>query len=329
MADFSISTHDSLPADECRLVDSGLGESNDTAAPLHEVQPLSCFARDGAGRVVGGAVGRWWGACCELQQLWVEPALRGQGIGSALVEAFEARAREHGCRSFYLETFSFQAPALYRSLGYAVAHELKAFPHGIAKCLMVKEAAPTPAFPSLPLRTGRLLLRPMRRADAPALFGMLSDPVVMRYWSSAPWTHIDQAHASIERDAKWLASGEVLRLGIERVEDGQLLGQCSLFDISRSCRRASVGYVLGTAAWGQGYMGEALRALLGYAFDTLDLHRIEADIDPRNLASAKTLERQGFRKEGHLRERWIVEGEVSDSALYGLLRPDWSHTAAP
>ena len=70
-------------------------------------------------------------------------------------------------------------------------------------------------------------------------------------------------------------------------------------------------------------MHEALQALLQHAFDRLDLNRLEADIDPRNLASARTLERLGFQKEGYLRERWIVNDEVSDTALYGLLRREW------
>ena len=70
-------------------------------------------------------------------------------------------------------------------------------------------------------------------------------------------------------------------------------------------------------------MHEALQALLGFAFTDLDLHRLEADIDPRNGASAAALVRLGFREEGLLRERWIVAGEVSDSQLYGLLRREW------
>ena len=70
-------------------------------------------------------------------------------------------------------------------------------------------------------------------------------------------------------------------------------------------------------------MHEALGALLDYGFGELALNRVEADIDPRNAASAKTLERLGFRQEGYLRERWIVADEVSDSSLYGLLRRDW------
>jgi len=138
MVTISISSHDSYPAEETALVDRGLGEANDAAAPLHEVQPISCFARTASGRVIGGAVGRRWGSCCELQQLWVEPTHRRTGVGTQLIAAFEAHARKHGCSSFYLETFSFQAPELYRSVGYAVAFENNVYPHGVIKYVMVK-----------------------------------------------------------------------------------------------------------------------------------------------------------------------------------------------
>jgi ribosomal protein S18 acetylase RimI-like enzyme len=135
---FTVSVHDSYPPEESALVDRGLGEANDAAAPLHEVRPLSCFARAESGQVIGGAVGRWWGPCCELQQLWVLPSHRSSGIGTQLIRAFEARAAEYGCSSFYLETFNFQAPALYQSLGYNVAYEHNVYPHGIVKYVMVK-----------------------------------------------------------------------------------------------------------------------------------------------------------------------------------------------
>ena len=134
----AIEAHDDPPADAAAIVDDGLGASNDAAAPLHQVRRLAAFVRDDQGRVIGGAVGRTWGACCELQQLWVEPALRRQGLGAQLVRAFEARAAERGCTTFYLETFSFQAPALYRRLGYDAASEIAGFAPGITKFLMVK-----------------------------------------------------------------------------------------------------------------------------------------------------------------------------------------------
>ena len=137
----SISIHDALPEADAARVDAGLDASNFAAAPLHQVQPLSCFAHLD-GRVLGGAIGRTWGACCELQQLWVEPVWRRRGLGAELVRAFERHAAERGCRTFYLETFSFQAPALYASLGYAVKHELHGFAPGVVKYLMVRDTPP-------------------------------------------------------------------------------------------------------------------------------------------------------------------------------------------
>jgi ribosomal protein S18 acetylase RimI-like enzyme len=131
-------SHDDLPPDECRLVDAGLGDANDRAAPLHEVRPLSCFARLSSGQTIGGAVGRSWGQCCELQQIWVDPAFRHQGVATRLIRDFEAAGQARGCHVFYLETFSFQAPALYRSLGYEVQYEHAVYPHGIVKFVMVR-----------------------------------------------------------------------------------------------------------------------------------------------------------------------------------------------
>jgi ribosomal protein S18 acetylase RimI-like enzyme len=130
--------HDHVPPDAARVVDDGLGESNAKAAPVHDLARVSCFASLASGEVVGGAVGRRWGGCCELQQLWVDPAYRGRGIGSKLVRLFEDRAAEHGCHTFYLETFSFQAPAFYRSLGYQAAAEIGGFPGGIVRYLMLR-----------------------------------------------------------------------------------------------------------------------------------------------------------------------------------------------
>ncbi|HEX3122653.1 MAG TPA: GNAT family N-acetyltransferase [Rhodanobacteraceae bacterium] len=178
-------------------------------------------------------------------------------------------------------------------------------------------------FDRLTLRTGRLLLRPLRAADAPAIFAMRSDPKVMRYTSSLPLVSLDQAEAFVARETAGMAAGESLRLGLQRLADDTLIGTCILFHRNAQCRRAEVGYELRHDAWGQGYMHEALQTFLHFGFTELKLNRLEADIDPRNVASARSLERLGFAREGLLRERWIVDGEVSDSALYGLLLSDW------
>ena len=135
MAALDITVHDQPEPGDALIVDAGLGASN--GAAFDDVRPLACFLRDADGAVLGGAVGRRWGECAELQQLWVRPEWRRQGLGARLVRAFEQRAAEHGCKRVYLETFSFQAPDLYRSLGYEVRHTISGFAPGIHKHLMV------------------------------------------------------------------------------------------------------------------------------------------------------------------------------------------------
>jgi RimJ/RimL family protein N-acetyltransferase len=77
------------------------------------------------------------------------------------------------------------------------------------------------------------------------------------------------------------------------------------------------------AHWGKGYMNEALTGLVSHAFEVMKLRRLEADVDPCNAASIRTLERLGFQREGFLRERWHVNGEIQDAFFYGLLRREW------
>jgi ribosomal-protein-alanine N-acetyltransferase len=171
--------------------------------------------------------------------------------------------------------------------------------------------------------TERLLLRPLAARDAAALFAVFSDPEVMRYWSGAPWSDIDQADQYIAGSAQDLAAGAMLRLGIEVAATGQLVGQLALHHFDQQNRRCEIGYALGRAHWGKGYLAEALDAVLGHGFAQLSLNRVEADVDPRNTASMRALERLGFVHEGLMRERWIVAGEICDTAFYGLLKSDW------
>lgn len=179
-------------------------------------------------------------------------------------------------------------------------------------------------FSGLCLDTARLTLRPLAAGDEDALFAIHADPEFMRYWSSPPWTSLDQAVQLIAKDAREMAVGLHFRLGIFERQAGRLIGTCSLFKIDAQCRRAEIGYGVAREFWRQGYMSEAVSVVLGYAFGELNLNRLEADIDPRNIASGRSLEKLGFVREGFLRERWIVAGEVSDSALYGLLGREWS-----
>ena len=180
-----------------------------------------------------------------------------------------------------------------------------------------KLAAPT-------LDADRVTLRPLVADDVYALFGFFSDREVTRYWSRPPMTHLTQARTLLRQIRERYRSGEGMQLGIERKDDGALIGTCTLFHFMGQNRRAELGYVLGSPYWRHGYMHEALQRLVRYAFEDLDLIRLEADIDPRNEASERTLLRLGFVKEGYMRERWIVADVVSDSAVFGLLRREWT-----
>lgn len=90
---------------------------------------LAIFVRD-AGRVVAGISGWTWGDCCELQNLWVEPRLRGRGLASQLIAAAEAEAAARGCTQTVHFTYAFQARALYELSGYELVGRVEDFPAG-------------------------------------------------------------------------------------------------------------------------------------------------------------------------------------------------------
>lgn len=173
------------------------------------------------------------------------------------------------------------------------------------------------------LETARLRLRAVVPADVPDLLAVFGDPVVCRYWSRPPLADVAEADALQQEIAALFAERTLFQWAIAERASDRLVGTCTLADLSVEHRRAALGYAVGRAAWGRGYATEALRALLDLAFGALALHRLEADVDPRNAASIRVLERLGFRHEGHQRERWHLQGEVQDAVLYGLLAREW------
>ena len=167
----------------------------------------------------------------------------------------------------------------------------------------------------------RVELRWLEDGDAPALFALFSDPEVMRYWSWLPFTDRVQAQRLLEDIRGHFRARTLFQWGI--VHDGHLIGTTTLFHLDHANRHAEIGFALARAHWGRGLASEAVSTLVGFAFETLGLHRLEAGADPRNDGSIRLLERQGFRREGYLRERYHVGDEVQDDVLFGLLRPEW------
>ena len=181
----------------------------------------------------------------------------------------------------------------------------------------------SPRLPQPELSSPRLHLREVRDDDAAALFAIHSDARVMRYWSYPAWTELAQAEqkiADIQRQRREL---DMLVWAIADADTDLLIGSSAIFYMDLTQARAEIGYSLHPDWQGRGLASEALQLVLGYAFTELGLRRLEADIDPRNLPSCHLVERFGFVREGLLRERWHVNGEICDSAIYGLLRQDF------
>lgn len=176
---------------------------------------------------------------------------------------------------------------------------------------------------SLPSPEGpRVRLRAPRQSDAADVYAVYSDPQVLRYWSHGPWSDPAQADDWIARSWAGFADRSALQWVVARREDDRVVGSTTLFACVAQHRRCEIGYALGAAHWGRGLAREALALALDQAFGVLGLNRIEADIDPRNLASVRLVEALGFRREGELRARYHVGGEIQDSLIYGLLASD-------
>lgn len=173
------------------------------------------------------------------------------------------------------------------------------------------------------LEAPRVVLRWLEEEDVPALYEVFSDPEVMRYWSDAPLRDLAAAAGLLAHIRSMFQARRLFQWGIARREDGRVVGTCTLFHLDVAHRRAEVGFALGRAHWGQGLATEALTTLIGFAFGTLGLHRLEADVDPRNTSSFRILERQGFQREGYMKERYHINGELHDTVFLGLLRREW------
>ena len=181
----------------------------------------------------------------------------------------------------------------------------------------------SPRLPQPELSSPRLRLREVRDGDAAALFAIHGDARVMRYWSYPAWTELAQAEQKIADIQRQRREEDILIWAIADATSDLLIGSSAVFYLNLEQGRAEIGYSLHPDWQGHGLASEALQLVLGYVFNNLGLRRIEADIDPRNLPSCRLVERLGFVREGLLRERWHVNGELCDSAIYGLLRQDF------
>lgn len=172
-------------------------------------------------------------------------------------------------------------------------------------------------FPNL--QSARVVLREMTNADIEDLFVLRSNKDIMQY--------IDRPIAQNPLDAEKLiaviteniANQGGITWGISLQNSPRLIGTIGFWRIEKEHYRTEIGYLLHPDFQGQGIMHEAMLLAIGYAFDVMKVHSIEANVNPENNASIRLLERYRFIKEGHFKENYFFEGKFKDSAIYSLL----------
>jgi [ribosomal protein S5]-alanine N-acetyltransferase len=165
------------------------------------------------------------------------------------------------------------------------------------------------------LATGRLRLRPLTLADAPAVHRLMSDPAVMAFWDSPP---IADPAVTKEFLARMVADADAFYWAIERRQDGAFIGCCDLSDIDPDHRRGDIGFMLGREHWGKGYAFEAMQQVIAHA-RALGLKRLQARTHLGHARSIRLLERLGFAQEGRLRSYIERDGERRDCLIFGRL----------
>ena len=181
------------------------------------------------------------------------------------------------------------------------------------------------AFPSLSTR--RLQLREIVASDAPALLAIHGDAETMKWFGTDPLADLEAAERVIAGFANLRQQPTPgVRWGIVHADPargGALLGTCGVFRWNRGWRTCLTGYELAHHAQGQGYMTEALRAIYGWAFESMAVDRIEAQVHPLNTPSLALLKKLGFVEEGLMREAGLWMGERRDLVQLGLLRREF------
>jgi RimJ/RimL family protein N-acetyltransferase len=172
-------------------------------------------------------------------------------------------------------------------------------------------------------------VRLVSEADLPALLEVFGSEEVTEFLAFAAWKSMPDAEAWLKRMSSHQDSGSAWQFVIVAKQTGKAIGTCSLFQFEEENTHAKMGYALGRDYWRSGYMQEALAAVIDCAFGEMSLRRLQAEVEAKNTASGRLLQRLGFTREGILRERWLTKSGSMNAEIYGLLRHEWATAKAP
>ena len=142
------------------------------------------------------------------------------------------------------------------------------------------------------------------------------------HWATRADADVWFARLLARREAQSAVQCVIVKRATEAMTE-TVIGTAILFNFEVASGLAEIGYLLGRVHWGKGYSFEAMTAYIDLSFPTLNLRRLEATVDVRNVASNALLQPLGFTIEGVLRERWLAAGELQDSNLHALLKREW------
>jgi ribosomal-protein-alanine N-acetyltransferase len=175
-------------------------------------------------------------------------------------------------------------------------------------------------FASFPVfRKEPVLLRQIKPSDQMAVFQGLSHPDVIRYYG-VEYHSLADTKVQMDWYRDILRQGSGIWWAITQEAVGELIGTCGLYKIQTQHRKAELGYWLLPPYWGQGLMRATLETVTTYGFDTLNLHRIEAYVETKNVASGRLLQKLGFRQEGTLHDTEIKHGRFISLDIYAKLQ---------
>lgn len=169
------------------------------------------------------------------------------------------------------------------------------------------------------LTTPRLILRQFTYADAPDLFEVRRDAEIMQYIARPLAKTVNDAVDLITVINDLLSNNNGITWCISLKNDGKFIGSIGFWRIEKENYRAEIGYLLNPAYQGSGLMQEALDAVIPYGFGPMNLHTIQANVSPNNIASIKLLKKNNFIREGYFKENHFYNEVFADTAVYTLL----------